>query len=397
MKFTQKLYIQLKAFWELLKGKISLPKRFLPAKKAEMLRLYALPAHNGDCLLLEFLGDDGQLHYIWVDGGLVRSYQEFGKAVAEQLIQQKAKIDLMVVTHVDQDHIGGILALCNDPAIPPDWIQQFWFNSGELLSAWLGEEPGSQRGISLAELDEQASRSIGQGIRLEDYLRQHANWHKQPIKRYSTLSVSGAEISVLTPSVSALQRLHHNWQKETSQERSLDPNDYSLSLEALSRRPERADASVANASSISFVFEYRDKRILMLGDAWASDVVEALRALGYTAEDPLRLDALKLSHHASRASISSELLDLIDCDTFIVSTDGSRHQLPHKETFARILLHHNRDTSREVRLVFNHNNSTLGKIFQDEEMFRHHFRCEYPLVGSQGFVLELTESKVKLK
>lgn len=338
--------------------------------------------------MIEFLGQDGKLHYIWTDGGLVKSYREFGKAVAEQLIQQGAQIDLMVVTHVDQDHIGGILALCDDENIPKDWIRQFWFNSGELLSAMFKETPGSNRGISLAELEE-TSRSIGQGIRLEDYLAQGKKWHDLPIKRYHTLGISGAEISVLTPSISALKRLNREWQKETSLERSLDPNDYSLSLEALFRRPERADASLANASSISYVFEYYDKRILMLGDAWASDVAEALDALGYSAEEPLQLDAVKLSHHASRASISADLLDRIDCDTYIVSTDGSRHQLPHKETFARILLHPKRDNSREIQFIFNYNNPTLRKIFQEEEMIRHHFRCTYPTGGSQGYVLEL--------
>lgn len=386
-ELLHKIRLRLKAFWAGLREKLPLTDKFLPKKYPQALKLYALPAHNGDCLLLEFLGTDGKTHYIWTDGGLVKSYREFGEAVAKQLLQQGAQIDLMVVTHVDQDHIGGMLALCNDEDIPKSWIRKWWFNSGELLSAMFNEEPGSNRGISLAELDE-GTRSISQGIRLEDYLRQGTAWHALPIKRYHTLSLFGAEISVLTPSTAALRRLHREWQKETSLERSLDPNDYSLSLEALFRRPERADASPVNASSISYVFEYFDKRILMLGDAWASDVVEALQTLGYTAEDPLRLDAVKLSHHASRASISSDLLDRIDCDTYIVSTDGSRHQLPHKETFARIILHPKRDTSREIQFIFNYNNPTLRKIFREEEMLRHHFRCVFPVGGSQGYVLE---------
>lgn len=383
----QQIIAKLKALWEKLKGQIPLPEKLIPKKHPQALKLYTLPAHNGDCLLLEFLGTDGQLHYIWTDGGLVKSYREFGGAVAKQLISQGVKLDLLIVTHVDQDHIGGILAMCNDEDIPKDWVQQFWFNSGELLSAMFQEPPGSNRGISLAELDE-ASRSIGQGVRLEDYLRTNGNWHQLPIKRYHTHSFHGADISVLTPSTSALKRLHREWRKETSHERSLDPNDYSLSLEALYRRPERSDASIVNGSSISYIFEYHQTRILMLGDAWAADVAEALNLLGYTKEEPLRLDAVKLSHHASRASISADLLNRIDCDTFVISTDGSRHQLPHKETFARILLHPNRDKSREIHFIFNYNNPTLRKIFQEEEMLRHHFRCSYPSGDNQGYVLE---------
>jgi beta-lactamase superfamily II metal-dependent hydrolase len=46
----------------------------------------------------------------------------------------------------------------------------------------------------------------------------------------------------------------------------------------------------------------------------------------------LRVDAFKLSHHGSRANITEELLRLIDCDTFLVSTNGDRFGHPDPET-----------------------------------------------------------------
>jgi beta-lactamase superfamily II metal-dependent hydrolase len=352
------------------------------------VRLYALPAHNGDSLLIEFVGIDKAWHYIWVDGGLVKSYREYGKGVMKQLASQGAKLDLLVVTHIDQDHIGGVLALVNDEEVPEGWIQQAWFNSGKLLSRYFQAPERTEREVSLEELEPSGVRSVAQGVRLESYLEKADIWHDTPLQAFHSHSIAGADLTLLAPSEKRLRRLHERWEKETTTSRSLDPNDYTLSIESLARRPEKEDGSIPNGSSLAFVMEYGDIRLLLLGDAPAAEIVSALKALGYSEEEPLIVSCTKLSHHGSRYSISNELLTLIDCDTFMLSTDGSRHQLPHKEALARIIAHPKRDPERLLTLIFNHHNDTLQRIFQPEEMERHHFRCVFPPEGTQGYMLE---------
>jgi beta-lactamase superfamily II metal-dependent hydrolase len=72
------------------------------------MRLNVFPSDKGDCLLLT--SSDGQK--ILIDGGMRASYKQF---VAAQLARLASKgLDLVYVSHIDSDHIGGILQLMDD-------------------------------------------------------------------------------------------------------------------------------------------------------------------------------------------------------------------------------------------------------------------------------------------
>ena len=166
-----------------------------------------MPAHNGDALLIEFLGNDGDAHRIWIDGGLVKSYEEHGKPVLTALQQQQEKLDLMVVTHIDQDHIGGILAFMRDKRMPRDMVYQVWFNSGRLLSAHFHSSPQAARNVALADPGT-SERSLNQGRLLEDELTDRRVWHEYPITRFQRYDLFGATLTVLSPSEEGLARLN---------------------------------------------------------------------------------------------------------------------------------------------------------------------------------------------
>jgi len=95
------------------------------------IQLAMLPAHNGDTLLLGFEDAEGKVRQIWIDGGLVKSYRGHHKEYLQRIQAAGGKLDLVVVTHVDQDHIGGVLALCQDEGLPiGQLVDRFWFNAG---------------------------------------------------------------------------------------------------------------------------------------------------------------------------------------------------------------------------------------------------------------------------
>ena len=50
------------------------------------------------------------------------------------------------------------------------------------------------------------------------------------------------------------------------------------------------------------------------------------------------MDYVKLSHHAGIKNINYELLSLIKCKNFIISSDGQNHDLPNKATLAELIL-----------------------------------------------------------
>ena len=77
--------------------------------------------------------------------------------------------------------------------------------------------------------------------------------------------------------------------------------------------------------------------MLFLGDAHNKTIVEHLVDLGYSSEFKLNVDIMKVSHHGSKHNTSSQLLSMINAKKYIISTNGSRHSLPDKETIARIL------------------------------------------------------------
>ncbi len=82
----------------------------------------------------------------------------------------------------------------------------------------------------------------------------------------------------------------------------------------------------------------------------------------------IKADYVKVSHHGSINNTSCELLDLIDCDNYIISTNGYRHKHPDRETVARIIHHKGRDYSNKRILYFNYSMKEIernaGKLFE---------------------------------
>ena len=58
---------------------------------------------------------------------------------------------------------------------------------------------------------------------------------------------------------------------------------------------------------------------LMLGDAFPNEIEAYLRGKGYSEENKLAVDFVKVSHHGSRNNISNTLLDIIDCVNYLIS------------------------------------------------------------------------------
>jgi ribonuclease BN (tRNA processing enzyme) len=74
------------------------------------MKLTVFQSDKGDCLLLT--GADGRK--MLVDGGMSRAYSEHVAPTLGQLRQDKQTIDVVYVSHIDQDHISGILKMMDD-------------------------------------------------------------------------------------------------------------------------------------------------------------------------------------------------------------------------------------------------------------------------------------------
>ena len=74
------------------------------------MKLTVFQAGKGDCLLLT--GKDGK--NILVDGGMRADYRTHVAAALGELGAANGRLDLVYVSHIDQDHISGVLQLMDD-------------------------------------------------------------------------------------------------------------------------------------------------------------------------------------------------------------------------------------------------------------------------------------------
>ena len=158
-------------------------------------------------------------------------------------------------------------------------------------------------------------------------------------------------------------------------------NDYHQRIEHFDLNTFTEDSSIENDSSIAVLIERNGKKILSLADSLPSTIVGALRNLGYSADKPLELDLIKVSHHGSRGNNSDELYSMIRCNKYVFCASGdNKHQLPTKECMVRILRNKHRPINSFYEFLFTHDNIQLRSIFDidDKSVLRNlHFKMTF--------------------
>ncbi len=343
------------------------------------LTIKVLQVLHGDALRVRFLGDDYKYHNLLIDGGFTKTYKATLRKEVQQILDANERIDLFVVTHTDQDHISGVLAFIKEFG-EIDLVDKYWFNHSNLNT--MLRNPSDKI-------------SIGDGITLRDYLTQSGQLSdSEIIADVRSCSLSGAKLTVLSPTKKLLQDYQQLWRnEEKKRDRSLDriasiKDDYNFTIEQLIQNTFREDDKLENGVSITFLFQIGKKTVLFLADSHPSTIVQSVKQLGYSAESKLKVDWVKLSHHGSKSNTNEELLALLDCDSFIISANGkNRYHFPHKETLARILSHSQRDFSKHIRFVFNYDNEVMRRIFAESEFSKFNFSCLYPERGANGYTI----------
>lgn len=314
-----------------------------------MLELRLLPARQGDAIWVRW-GEHDLSHQMIVDMGTAA----VGEAIRRRLSAlepSERKFELLVVSHIDADHIGGVLTCLVDSSnqkLNGLQIEDVWFNGLDHL-----EKP---RPRTLEEM------GGVQGERLSDWLKIRP-WNSAfgggPVCREGvppTRNLAGGmKLTVLGPTPDRLAALAPVWRAELvlalrkQQERTAGTG----TLEAMGSTPAKprlstkrdlhnlaskvtgSDLSKPNGASITLLLEFGEHRVLLAADAYANDVVAGIRSLHLGA--PMRLDALKLPHHGSRENTTKELIESVDCTDFLFSTDGTQFGHPHAEAVACVI------------------------------------------------------------
>ncbi|MDP5542487.1 MBL fold metallo-hydrolase [Pseudomonas aeruginosa] len=324
-----------------------------------------LHAFHGDCILIT-IGPDESAKRILIDGGPPSTFKagpsgELRLALTE-LEQQDKYIDLVILTHVDDDHIGGLIKAFEAQDGLSKLAKKVIFNSGRLIHNYFRVAIDPEKDIQ-GNFSHTPETSIDQGDTLERLLENEGIWVKEVTKQGDKHNLDDVELYFLSPNENELRSLLGKWEKETlSPFTSLDRTDWNESYEdLLSKDSFREDTSKTNASSLAFILKVDGDSYIFLGDAHPSTVSAGLRLNNYTPETPIVAKLVKISHHGSKGNTNEELLSLLECSKFVISTDGSRHGLPDKVTLARI---HKYKESAEI--YFNYQ-GTLDDVYTESE------------------------------
>lgn len=327
-----------------------------------------LKANHGDCILISHVSESSVFN-ILIDGGPSTTFkygtrQRYSGPLCDALDEIKEKgqnIDLAILTHIDDDHIHGLIKAFEKPGYLAELVKTIWFNSSRLITQSFNVPEIPENNIILAGNSPQTS--VQQGKDLEALLDEFKCVRAPLIMAGQVYSLGPFTLTVLSPERCQLERLLHKWPTEAdSGATSSHSNDYDLSLEDIWADDKfDPDLSIYNGSSIAFLLEVENKAMLFLGDAHDQVIADNLRARGYSDANKIKLDLVKISHHGSQYNTSNETLSLLDSKCYVISTNGSKHGLPNKRTIARIL------KSTNGKILFNYEN-VISKLRLPEQV-----------------------------
>lgn len=358
-----------------------------------MLSIKLFPAEYGDCIMVS-VGKEKPYH-ILIDGGLSKTYQKYIKPEIQRIKEMEQKIGLMICTHMDNDHICGLIQVLKETN--SDFIENVWYNGflqivdssfysqkedrftdgdNEILDeiifqgmvSDIEQEIGINEGMSLGVLIEENKiplNSVVEGQAICSELISH---------RYEI--APNIFVTVLGPSKNNIIDLEEYWKKEmVSRDYMFRVSNKIKLTEAFEYQMERIisiynnesfnisenedlekyvgelaerDESIVNRSSISFILEHNDKKYLFLGDTAIDETI--LRNIENVVGFEYRFSAIKLPHHGSRYNITHNFISRYTADEYYCLTNSVKYSHPDLEALAALLC----KDSKFKKMIFNY-------------------------------------------
>ncbi|MEA3052003.1 MAG: hypothetical protein QOG72_906 [Sphingomonadales bacterium] len=317
----------------------------------EFFTLEAVPARYGDCLLLHY-GTADQPGLSLIDGGPDQVWKpllEKRLAAIQKRRGDGFQIDLLMVSHIDDDHVLGILdfttAWLAAKSAGEKWpyrAKQAWFNSFERISnaknlgAVTASVTASTGASTLHDVDVDRPEitnpnkdearaglkvlaSVNNGSKLRKDLEAlriptNAGFAGNLVRPGAGPSIPfklGPELTlhVVAPLPKQLEKLQLKFAKDLKPEEALAAY---------------TDGSVPNLSSIAAVARYKGKTILLTGDARGDYLIQGLKDEGLLAEGgTLHFDILKMPHHGSDRNVDPSFFTTLTADHYVASADGT--------------------------------------------------------------------------
>jgi beta-lactamase superfamily II metal-dependent hydrolase len=349
------------------------------------VKLTVFQSSKGDCLLLE--SGDGKR--MLVDGGMSSSYRAHVAPTLGALRDAGEILDLVYVSHIDEDHIDGVLTLMDTelewrvhdfqlqngnathkpPKQPrPPQVGELWHNAfseqvddtrpiADLLASTaavldLGQEPDDREH---AERHRDLATSVDQGIRLSR--RVSAEQLQIPLNQafggqlamvrdgQQAIPLGSVSLTVIGPFEADLENLREEWKKwlkenedklaETRARMRADIERLgtgeverfrtALELQA-GQLGDRDEVTAPNLASLMLLAEEGTKTVLLTGDGHANEVLRGLEQAGrLDANGAIHVDVLKVQHHGAEFNVTPDFCSRVTADHYVFCGNGAHH------------------------------------------------------------------------
>jgi beta-lactamase superfamily II metal-dependent hydrolase len=299
-----------------------------------MFKIQALQAAYGDCLILEF-GTAANPRFVLIDGGPPGTYATSLRPRLKEINDQGGAIELVVLSHVDSDHIIGLLDLFSElrQQQAPIAVQALWHNSfGDTIGEGNNIEARVKTmlaGVTGANTVMSATsgevNTIAEGHKLRlDALALHKPLNDGFQKALVSLDTSPGPLQwgnlqavVVGPTKTNLDDLKQNWIAWLDAHEGVLANGDPF-VAAM------ADQSKPNLSSIMLhVTDDAGRTALLTGDGRGDHLLQGLDQAGLlSADGTMHVDVFKLPHHGSDRNVTKTLFKKITADQYIASANG---------------------------------------------------------------------------
>lgn len=304
------------------------------------MELKFLKAGTGDCILINHNSKN-----ILIDGGNESTYliSEYNA-----IKTREEKIDFLIVTHHDDDHIKGILDLFNEIETRNEEpiIDNVIFNSPRKILN------------KIEKISESNLLSYKQAHKLEQYLLSHPkiNWETSLFEeslddKLNTLfNDNDLTFRMFSPNEDILNKYALNKGAYLTSDHRCDW-DSPIPVLIKSIDDKSQDTSSSNATSIVLMMTFKKNNYLFTADVTPIRLNKIINELK-GQNDAIDFELIKLPHHASYRSLNTQILQKINCRNFVVSTNSKKHFLPNKRALVKI--HNNRKSNEAINFFFNY-------------------------------------------
>ncbi|EKS4344801.1 MBL fold metallo-hydrolase [Clostridium botulinum] len=288
-------------------------------------------AYRGDCIWIRY-GDKEKTNII-IDSGPAGFSRGF-KNIIKNITDEGENIDLLILTHIDDDHIQGFFKYISNNNNNCQCLKEVWLN-GYGMNVYQNNQLHSPRNIR------EVTRLLKyRNIKVVNFV----------CEGYE-VNINGAHLKVITPTKEAIfdvAEIIDQYSLHRARE-IMDDIDYIYdNLEYSS------DHDKKNKASISVVITYNGKRMAFLGDSHAEDVVNGKNKYFKN----IKMDLVKISHHGSKHNTNKELIQCLGSREFIILTN----KVVDKENISTIVRNVNKS-----KIYCNYNWWNSSNYFTDND------------------------------